>query len=388
MFDIPHTLGRPDISLVICTLDEEASIGRVLGSVRAALNGRNFEIIVVDDSMSEATGDLVRGISLDDGRVRLIRRRDARGLASAAIAGWEAARGEVLAIMDGDGQHDPMVLAKLIDTLGDADVAVGSRYMVGADTGLTGMRQLISQAGTLASRALIGAAVTDPLSGLFAMRRDWFEAVRPRLSGLGFKILADVLACGPRSPMVVEAPTRLGCRIGGQSKLDFRVMAELAGQLAQARSKGLIPARFVMFAGVGATGVVTHMTALLALTIAGAPFWAAQLGAVAVAMTGNFLLNNALTFRDLRLRGLAMWHGLAGFYLVCAGGGLISEIVGTGLQRMGGHWIAAGLTGAVCAAVWNYWSASRAAWGHPPPMTVVSSSFSQPSPARITVPGA
>ncbi len=388
MFEIPHTLGRPDISLVICTLDEAASIGRVLGGARAALSGRKFEIIIVDDSADEATGDVVRGIALDDSRIRLIRRRHGYGLASAAIAGWDAARGDLLAIMDGDGQHDPQVVARLVAQIGEADVAVGSRYLAGAQTGLSGLRQVISQAGTLASRALIGAAVTDPLSGLFVMRRDWYLAARPRLSGIGFKILADILACGPRRPTVVETPTRLGTRIGGDSKLDLRVMAELAGQLAQARTRGLIPARFVMFAIVGATGVLSHMLALLALTLAGAPFWAAQLGAVAVAMTGNFFLNNALTFRDLRLSGVAMWQGLVGFYLACAGGGLISEIAGTGMARAGAPWMVAGLAGAVCAAVWNYWSASRAAWGHPPAAARSSRAFSQAVPVRIGTPRA
>jgi dolichol-phosphate mannosyltransferase len=388
MFDsCVSATGRPDLSLVICTLDEAASIGAVLGEARAALDGRAFEIIVVDDSADEATGDVVRAVARTDDRVRLIRRAGARGLASAAIAGWDAARGEVLGVMDGDGQHDAGILSRLWNNLGQADVAVASRYLPGTNTGLSGLRRVISVSGTLASRALIGAPVTDPLSGLFLMRRDWYEAARPRLSGLGFKILADVLACGPRQPRVVEAPTRLGTRIGGTSKLDLRVMVELAAQLVQARTRGVVSARFVMFAGVGATGVAVHMATLGALAATGLAFWAAQLCAIATAMTWNFFLNNALTFRDLRLRGPALWRGLAGFYLACASGGLLSEIVGSGIDRVGGHWIAAGLAGAMTAAAWNYWSASRAAWGHPP-QTASAKAASQPAPATIVTPGA
>jgi dolichol-phosphate mannosyltransferase len=225
------------------------------------------------------------------------------------------------------------------------------------------------------------------MSGLFLMRRDWYAAVRPRLSGLGFKILADILACGPRPPRVTEAPTRLGARIGGASKLDFRVMVELAAQLVQARTRGFVSARFAMFAMVGATGVALHLAILTALFAAGLAFWAAQLGAIATAMTWNFFLNNALTFRDLRLRGVRLWRGLVGFYLACASGGLISEIVGAGVHGLGGHWLLAGLTGALSAAVWNYWSASRAAWGHPPTMASAKAA-SQPGPARTVTPGA
>ena len=379
--------GRPDLSLVICTLDEAAAIGAVIDQAAAALEGRAFEIIVVDDSADEATGDVVRAIARLDDRIHLIRRTEARGLASAAIAGWDASRGQVLGIIDGDGQHDAGILRRLWDHLGEADVAVGSRYLPGTHTGLTGLRRAISVAGTLASRALIGAPVSDPLSGLFLMRRDWYLASRPRLSGLGFKILADVLACGPRQPRVVEQPTRLGMRIGGESKLDLRVMVELAAQLTQARTGGVVSARFLMFAAVGATGVAVHMAALATLSALGAAFWIAQLGAIATAMTSNFFLNNALTFRDLRLRGSRLWRGLAGFYLACASGGLISEIVGSGVNSLGGHWIVAGLAGALTAAAWNYWSASRAAWGHPP-ATASARTSAQPSPARIATPGA
>ncbi len=388
MFDACVSMtGRPDLSLVICSLDEAASIGAVLNQARAVLDGRAFEIIVVDDSADEATGDVVRAIAVDDSRIRLIRRTGVRGLASAAIAGWDAARGDVLGVMDGDGQHDAGILRRLWNGLGDADVAVASRYLPGTNTGLTGLRRVISVTGTLASRALIGAPVTDPLSGLFMMRRDWYLAARPRLSGLGFKILADVLACGPHTPRVVEAPTRLGARIGGESKLDVRIMVELAAQLVQARTKGVVSARFVMFAAVGATGVAVHMATLGLLAETGQAFWAAQLCAIATAMTWNFFLNNVLTFRDLRLRGAKLWRGLAGFYLACASGGLISEIVGAGADRLSGHWFAAGLAGAFSAAAWNYWSASRAAWGHPP-VTAYAKAASQPVPAKIVTPGA
>jgi hypothetical protein len=92
---------RPNLSLVICTLDEAASIGAVLDQARSALAGRAFEIIVVDDSADEATGDAVRAAAADDPRIRLIRRAGARGLASAAIDGWDAAGGDILAIMAG-----------------------------------------------------------------------------------------------------------------------------------------------------------------------------------------------------------------------------------------------------------------------------------------------
>ncbi len=162
-------------------------------------------------------------------------------------------------------------------------------------------------------------------------------------------------------------PTSLRARIGGESKLDLRIAVELVAQLIEKKSRGLIPSRFVMFAGVGGLGMVVHLGILSALgVLAHAPVWAAQAAAIAVAMVSNYTLNNLITFRDLRLKGLAWWRGLLGFSLACASGAVLSEIVAIGLTKVHVHLLVAGGAGALTAAMWNYWSASRAAWGVPP----------------------
>jgi dolichol-phosphate mannosyltransferase len=91
-------------------------------------------------------------------------------------------------------------------------------------------------------------------------------------------------------------------------------------------------------------------------------FSLSQAGAILAAMTWNFFLNNALTFHDLRLHGANLWSGLLRFYVLCAGGAAWSEAVGTGLHDWGAHWLIAGMTGAVTASFWNYWSTSRTTW--------------------------
>jgi dolichol-phosphate mannosyltransferase len=359
-------MSAPELSLVICTLDEHESICGVLADAQAALAGVAHEIIVVDDSADERTADAVRRYAAVDQRVRLIRREGVRGLASAAIAGWDAAQGIVLGVMDGDGQHDPRLLRDLRDLLltTQCDFAIASRYHPQSETsGLSGFRHQLSRAGTRLVHLALGSGATDPLSGLFLFRRAWFEQVRPRLSGVGFKILADLLTAGARRPSVSEAPTRLLARSGGVSKLDLRVIVELAAQIVQTRTRGAVPARFVLFGAVGATGVAVHLSALAsATTLASLPFWAGQIVATFTAMTSNFFLNNLLTFRDQRLTGWAMLRGLLAFYGACAGGAVASEVLGSGLHALGLPALLAGLSGAAAAAAWNYWSASRLAW--------------------------
>jgi dolichol-phosphate mannosyltransferase len=355
---------RPALSLIICTLDEHEAIGGVIREASAVLEALPHEIIVVDDSPDDRTERVVLACAAFRPNVRLIHRRGESGLASAAIAGWSAARGDVLAVMDGDGQHDPAVLLQLYHrmALQGAEVAVASRYVRRGDTGLRGFRDRISRFGTWATLAALGVRLSDPLSGLFMIRQAWFQEVRPRLSGVGFKILVDVVASGTRRPRTVEAPTALRPRAGGASKLDFRVMADLAALLVEKRTRGLVPARLALFLGVGATGLLVHLGTLQGARFEHAPFWAAQATAVMVAMTSNFALNNALTFRHLRLRGLRALKGLISFCAACTVGAAVNEAIAVGLQRVGGHWTLAAMAGVVAGAFCNYALAQRLTW--------------------------
>lgn len=360
--------GRPELSLVICTLNEHEAIARVLAEAEAAMAAMAYEIVVVDDSDDDRTAAIVRGRAAADRRIRLVRRNGVRGLASACIAGWDVARGRLLAVMDGDGQHDATLLPALVAALrqDEADIAVASRFRPDTEIGLSGLRRILSRAGVSLSRAAIGSKTTDPLAGFFVLTRAWFEEVRPTLSGLGFKILVDVLASGLRAPRVAEVSTSLRARLGGRSKLDLRIGLELGAQLVEKTTGGMVPGRFVIFAAVGTTGIGVHLGVLGGLSGAAVPFWLAQAVAIMVAMTSNFTLNNLITFRDLRLRGRDWWSGLAGFVVACASGALVSEIVAVLLTNVQVGWVPAGSAGSVLAAAWNYWSSSRAAWGVAP----------------------
>lgn len=376
--------GEPVLSLVIPTLDEADAIGPVLRELGVALAAIPHEILVVDDSADERTAAVVLAHAAIDGRVRLIRREGGRGLASAAIAGFEAARGAVLGLMDGDGQHEPERLPALLAALGEApggaDFAVASRYLRPGRTGLAGWRDTLSRAGTRLTRALLGVPTSDPLSGYFLFRRDWFSAARGRVSGVGFKILVDLLASGPRPARVAEVPAALRPRAGGASKLDLRVTVELGALLVEKRTAGLVPARFVLFGAVGGTGVAVHLATLTALSGLGPHFWAAQAAAITVAMGWNFHFNNALTFRDLRLTGRARWRGLAAFCFGCAGGAALNELAAGGLHALGAPWALAGLAGTVAGAVWNYRRAGTATWAGAGAQPRTAGAVAVPSP--------
>jgi dolichol-phosphate mannosyltransferase len=123
----------------------------------------------------------------------------------------------------------------------------------------------------------------------------------------------------------------------------------------------LLPARFLMFSLVGASGVLVQLGALAVLRLALA-FAVAQACAVLLAMTSNYLLNNALTYHDQRLRGREFWRGLATFYVICGLGAVANVGVGTLLYRRGEVWWFAGLASAIVGAAWNFGASRLYAW--------------------------
>jgi dolichol-phosphate mannosyltransferase len=149
----------------------------------------------------------------------------------------------------------------------------------------------------------------------------------------------------------------------GKSKLDALVIADFLGLLLSKLSGNSISPRFFLFALVGATGLVVHLAALRAILITThIPFNAAQLAAAFVAMTSNFFLNNALTFRDRRLTGFAAFKGLLSFYLVCSVGTLANVGVAELIYLRDASWWQAGFAGALMAAVFNYAVSSMLTW--------------------------
>ena len=127
-----------------------------------------------------------------------------------------------------------------------------------------------------------------------------------------------------------------------------------------------MPARFLLFVLVGLTGVGVHMATLYLthLTLGSAFAWAQSL-ATLVAMTSNFFLNNAFTFRDRRLHGAGLLRGLLSFYLACSLGALINVALARFLFGLGAHWAIAGLAGAAVGAVWNFALSSYFTWRQP-----------------------
>lgn len=152
------------VSVVIPARDEAAGLPGVLEGVRRALGDVSHEVVVVDDGSSDGTGEIARRAG-----ARVLRHPLAMGNGAAVKAGIRAARGEIVALMDGDGQHDPADLPRLLQALEE-----GWAMVVGARTsGQAGLHRAAANAVYAALASYVsGTRIPDLTSGFRVVRRD------------------------------------------------------------------------------------------------------------------------------------------------------------------------------------------------------------------------
>lgn len=371
--DGPSVLGDPprancpiELAVVIPTFNERENVAPLFAALEKALAGVSWEAIFVDDDSSDGTAAAVREIAQRDPRARILRRIGRRGLSSACIEGILSTTAPFIAVIDGDMQHDEAVLPRMLALAqaGKADVVIGSRNIQGGGMGnFPAKRVWLSNIGSRISRFVCKCEVSDPMSGFFLVTQDFFLTVARRLTGTGFKILVDLLASSDRPVRVAEVPYHFRARSRGVSKLDINVELEYLFLLVDKFAGSMIPTRFVVFVLVGSLGFVVHMGILTALhfesTVA---FTAAQAIATFTAMTFNFLINNAVTFRDRRLRGWRILRGLFLFYASCSLGAVINFSFAGFLFDRRIPWYIAGICGMAITSVWNYAASTVLTW--------------------------
>ena len=360
----------PELSVIVPTFNEAQNISLLVSRLAMALQDVRWEVIFVDDDSPDGTARTARRLAAADPRVRCIRRVGRRGLAGACIEGILASSAFAVAVVDADLQHDETLLPRMLASLEQGtDLVIGTRFAAGgtASDGLTGIRALASRLANGAARALLGVRLSDPMSGFFMLRRELFEAAAARLSGQGFKVLLDFVATSGSTLKIAELPYRFRPRLHGESKLDSLVAVEYLGLLLAKLSGDRLSIRFVLFALVGASGLVVHLAALrtlLDMSHIGFDWgfdWAQMLAAY-VAMTWNFALNNQLTYRDRRLGGWRALKGLVSFYAVCSMGAIANIGVASWIYGNEPIWWLAGTAGALMGAVFNYAASSIFTW--------------------------
>ena len=361
--------GALALAVVIPTFNEAANVPLLVARLDVALAGHAWEAIFVDDDSPDGTATAAREIARSDRRVRVIQRIGRRGLSSACIEGMCATAAPVVAVIDGDLQHDETLLPRMLAALHAdpaLDLVIGSRFVDGGGTGAWDRDRVAkSEFATRLARFVLKAELSDPMSGFFMIRTDLVRALAPRLAAIGFKILLDIMTGSAKPLKFLELPYTFRLRTTGESKLDHVVAMEYLIALYDRMFGRIVPVRFALFSIIGLIGVAAHMGVLAIMLAFGAAFLTGQIVAAFSAMTMNFFLNNALTYRDRRLRGFrAMFDGWVSFCAVCSVG-VVANIGVAGFLHdvRDGQWAASALVGVLVGAVWNYALSSRFTWG-------------------------
>jgi dolichol-phosphate mannosyltransferase len=360
------------ISLVLPTFNEAASIEAALRRCAVALEGTGepYELIVVDDSSPDQTGDLAEQLS-NELPVRVLRRRGRNGLASAVVAGWNIAKGDVLAVMDADLQHPPEILTELLTTIrhSGADIAIASRTAEGGGSrNWSPIRQFTSWTAKHLAACVLPitlADVQDAMSGMFMLKKEVLKGIV--LEPKGYKILLEVLAKGTYRNLT-EVPYVFGPRDHGSSKLGTRQTIEYFMHLSDlAVTTGQFKT-WLCYALVGFSGASIHLASLLFLiTNLHWPLALALLVAIQVALLNNFLWNRYVTFRRVpyvgsSAAGAGLKLGLARYEAVCIPGALLNSALTAILLHFNGSLLIASSAGVILGGVWNLFFNVPAIW--------------------------
>lgn len=190
------------LSIVLPTYKERTNLLGIVVVLSYLLDEampKAYELIVVDDDSPDQTWEVALQLAKHYPNLRVIRRIQERGLATAVVRGWEVAQGEVLGVMDTDLQQPPEVLLELLAKIQQgADIAIASRNIQGGGTrDLSPLQKFLSHTAQWSSRLIlpsVAGRVSDPMSGYFLVKR---EAIANRqLYPSGYKILLEVLSRG------------------------------------------------------------------------------------------------------------------------------------------------------------------------------------------------
>lgn len=201
------------------------------------------DILVVDDSSPDGTAQLIEELHAKNPKVNLLLRLKKEGLGRAYLAGfrWALERSyEVITEMDADFSHRPEDLKKILEVMPDQDFAVGSRYVSGGATVNWGfIRKLISRAGGIYSRLILGYPLNDWTGGFNSWRAETLKAIqldKVESNGYSFQIELKyrALKAGKKG---LEVPIIFEDRRVGQSKMSSRIVFEALGRVVGLRMK-------------------------------------------------------------------------------------------------------------------------------------------------------
>jgi len=182
--DLPASDTKVDVSIVVPVRNEADNVAPLVNEIVGALDGRwAYEIIYVNDGSTDATGERLLELMKRHPQLRQLRHASSSGQSAAVRSGVRAARGAIVATLDGDGQNNPSFLPALIAEVekGGSRVGLAAGQRVGRKD--TGFKRWQSRTANAVRNAILHDGTRDTGCGLKAFRRDVFLSM-PYFDGL------------------------------------------------------------------------------------------------------------------------------------------------------------------------------------------------------------
>ena len=318
-----------ELSLIIPTHNESKNIEQLIQIIINTLDRivvNQYELIVVDDNSPDFTWKFAADLSHKYSQVKVIRRESEKRLATATIRGWQAAKGQVLGVIDGDLQHPPHTLTKLWQEIEKgADIAIASRNLEGGGVSEWSIAcRFLSRGAQMLGLLILPEVmgrISDPMSGYFMVRRDAISGniFKP----LGYKILVEVMARG-NIRWISEIGYVFQERRIGESKVTYQQYIEYILHLIRLRLHLWQIDRALRFGISGFSGVFVNLAVLYFLReFADLGLTRSAIIAAEIAIANNFFWNDRWTFKDISSKQKSKHKRLIRFLkfnLICLSG--------------------------------------------------------------------
>ena len=207
--------NHPLVSIVVATYNERENILQTIKEIFRCVTPP-LEVIVVDDNSPDRTWEVVE--QLNQPNVRLIRRVDERGLASAFYRGIQESKGEIVGWMDADRSMPPSLLPGMIEKLSEYDIVIASRYVPGGKDDRSLVRVLASWLINKFAQIVLTPKIRDFDSGFIVLNRSVLVDVPLIPTGYGEYFIEFLYAAAKREYRILEVPYIFKERQKGASK--------------------------------------------------------------------------------------------------------------------------------------------------------------------------
>ena len=217
-------------SIIIPILNESKNLEKLTIEISKYLKKISYEIIFIDDNSSDNTSSLIKKIQKHNKRVKYYLRKNNPDLSLSCILGFQKASFKNIVVMDGDLQHDPKYLIKMIKfyTKENLDFVIGARdFSKKSIHGLSPIRFIASKILINIFFLFVGKKTIDPMSGFFIFKKKFYKKNKNKLFAKGYKILSDLLYVNTGNLRIKDFIIKLNYRKKGKSKMNFIVLLNI-----------------------------------------------------------------------------------------------------------------------------------------------------------------